>query len=73
MTKCKFRVVAVTDMGENSPKKIELAAQYDTSIPEEMRFFSTSPTGKIEIHVNNPAVISAMQVGRSFYAEFTPV
>lgn len=73
MTRCKFRVVAVTDMGENSPKKIELAAQYDTSIPVEKRFFSATPTGKVEIHVNNPAVIEAMQVGRSFYADFTPV
>jgi hypothetical protein len=46
---------------------------YDTSIPEDQRFCEATPTGSLEMVVNNPAAIEQLQLGASFYLDFTPV
>ncbi|HEX4149576.1 MAG TPA: hypothetical protein VHY20_11340, partial [Pirellulales bacterium] len=47
--------------------------QYDSSIPEDQRFYSTTPSGKFEILVNNPAVQSAWKLGSSYYLDASEV
>ncbi|MCL5994486.1 MAG: hypothetical protein M1546_00330 [Chloroflexi bacterium] len=69
--RAKFKVVAVTTRIGYS--NVELMPMYDTTLPEDQRFHSATPSGKIEMVVNNPIVIKAMTVGRDFYVDFTPV
>lgn len=49
-------------------------AQYDDSIPEDQRFATATPSARMTLTVDNPAVIEqwAGMVGRQFYLDFTP-
>jgi len=57
----------------NGTVKIRLDCQYDQSIPEDQRFFATTPSGHFEMMVNNPAVIEQLQLGKFFYLDLVPV
>lgn len=52
---------------------IILHCEYDPSIPEDQRFYDATPTGHVEMYINNPAVIEEMQLGNAYYLNFTPV
>lgn len=73
MVRAKFRVV---EHRENAwfkgQKTIVFEAVYDQSVPEDQRYASATPSGRIEMQVNNPAAIAVFELGRSFYLDFTP-
>lgn len=54
-------------------KKIRLECQYDPSIPEDQRFFASTPTGHMEMQVSNPAALEALEIGKAFYLDLVPV
>lgn len=70
--RCKFRVTSITDHG-NENKTIHLHTQYDTSVPEDQAFSKYTPSGSIDVQINNPAVVPMFTVGREFYVDLTPV
>jgi hypothetical protein len=39
---------------------------------ENKKFFSASPSGKLEIGVMNPEAAKQFEVGKSYYLDFTP-
>ena len=47
--------------------------QYDEKIPEDQRFARATPTGRLEIMVDNPPVVEYWhsQLGKQFYLDFT--
>lgn len=45
-------------------------AEYDHRLPEDQRFALATPSGSVEIHVDNPAV--SFEPGRQYYLDFTP-
>jgi len=73
--RAKMVVTSIEDFGgnEKNPKKIKLHCQYDQSIPEDQRFSESTPTGNLEMYVNNPIVLDIMKPGKSFYLDFTEV
>jgi len=78
MVRAKFRVISILEQadyrGKPSPTKVvKLACIYDTSIPEDHRFFDATPSGSIEMWVNNPMALEQLPLGKSFYVDFTPV
>jgi hypothetical protein len=46
---------------------------YDSSIPEDQRFLDATPSGHMEITVNNPAVIAEWKLGEYYYFDAVPV
>lgn len=46
-------------------------AAYDPDLPEDQRFAKATPTGSLEMLVDNPA--AQFEVGMSYYLDFTPV
>jgi len=46
---------------------------YDDKIPEDQRFQKATPSGIIELDVDNPAAINQMVIGAAYYVDFTPV
>lgn len=54
-------------------RTIVLEPQYDQSIPEDKRFCEATPSGRLEMHVTNPAAIEQLAIGKTFYLDFTPV
>ncbi len=71
-SRCKFRVVGVTDHGHDS-KTVELSTQYDKSIPEDQQFSKYTPSGNMKISVSNPALDGFFTPGREFYVDLMPV
>ena len=73
----KFMLTSHTHEGYGSNHhghEFTFTPQYDPKIPEDQRFNKASPSGKMTIQVDNPAVVEfwTTQVGRQFYLDFTP-
>jgi hypothetical protein len=65
--RAKFKVV------ENADGRIVLRPEYDHTIPEDQRFAQATPSGEIFLQVDNPSAGAALQLGKSFYIDFSPV
>lgn len=53
------------------PRTFRFNAQYDATIPEDVRYAKASPVGELRIQVDNPAV--SFTPGKSYYLDFTEV
>lgn len=68
----KFRVtkVAETHWGQ---KEVTLSAEYDQSIEEDRRFSKATPSGNIQMYIDNPPASDYLKLGDYFYVDFTAV
>lgn len=66
-TICLFRCSSVKtfEAGFAGTREYEFWAQYDTSVPEELRYSKATPSARVTITVDNPTV--DFVVGRSYY------
>lgn len=72
--RAKFTVAEVTQISTApNGRRIVLMPLYDTSIPDDRRFSDATPSGRMEMFVNNPAAIEQLPLGAKFYVDFTPV
>lgn len=73
-TRAKFRCVGytTTKWGPQADPShaYEFQAQYDPDQPEDERFAKATPTGKLTITVDNPAV--SFEPGDAYYLDITP-
>ena len=72
--RAKMTVTAVTKSAWGG-RKVEFQPQYDQSIPEDQRFQKATPSGHIEMQIDNPPVAEFFEqsLGKQFYVDFTPV
>ena len=70
--RAKFVVSGITDKGPYNPKIVTLSAQYDMSIPEDRRFQKATPWGEIQLHIDNPAAVDQLKIGKGYYVDLTP-
>ena len=70
--KMKLTEITETCWGKPGSKKLHFSAQYDTSIPEDRRFQEATPSGSIEMHVDNPIALEAFKLGDDYYVDFSP-
>lgn len=73
--RAKFTVTSIIDTQHSptySQKKIVLEPRYDKEIAEDVSFCKATPTGRLEMVIDNPAAIEAMPIGMTFYVDFTP-
>lgn len=54
-------------------KTLKFSTVYDAAIPEDQRFQKATPSGAIEMQVDNPAALAQFTLGKSYYVEFTEV
>ena len=64
--KAKMVVDSITHR-QHGNASVRLECQYDESIREDQRFYDATPSGHIEMTINNPAVIEKLQPGKAFY------
>lgn len=69
--RAKFRVSSVTDFGFT--KQVKLVAVSDDGIPENQRYHKATPSGTLEMTIDNPPASDQFAPGREFYVDFTPV
>ena len=71
--RCKMQLVEVADLAWSGSKRFRFAANYDHTIPEDVRFAKASPSGSFEIHVDNEAVFPHFTLGAYYYFDMTAV
>lgn len=71
--RAKFRCISETRsaFGAQESKTYRFQAMYDPDLPEDQRFAKATPSGTLEINVDNPA--AQFELGRTYYLDFTPV
>jgi hypothetical protein len=68
--RAKFRVNSYTQY-TGSSRKFELGAVTDDGTPENERYNKATPSGALSIQIDNPAVVDFLEVGKSYYLDFT--
>lgn len=71
--RAKMQVQAITEHFWSQGKNVKFAPQYDTSIPEDQRFSRATPSGSMELHIDNPAALAQLKNGAFYYIDIEPV
>lgn len=53
------------------PRTFRFQPMYDPSVPEDQRYAQATPSGHLQMQVDNPAV--SFTPGKDYYLDFTPV
>jgi hypothetical protein len=74
--RAKFRCISATRTAhmpdqENLPVTYRFQPMYDDSVPEDQRYARYTPSGSLEMLVDNPGV--EFELGRDYYLDFTLV
>jgi len=72
MVRCKFKLTEINQHSQSDNRKLTFEAQYDTSIPEDQRFSTATPSGKFEMYCNNPTALEQLKLGEQYYFDITP-
>lgn len=54
-------------------KTLVFTTQYDTTIPEDLRFCKATPQGEIRMVVDNPVALEQFVLGADYYFDASPV
>ena len=55
-----------------SGRILVFGAVYDDGTPENQRFSKSTPSGTIEMQVDNPSALEWFEIGKSYYVDFVP-
>lgn len=69
--RCKMRLNAVVGQTWGGVKAV-FNCEYDTNTPEDQRFQKATPSGLLELQIDNPAAIEQLVIGRAYYFDMTP-
>jgi len=72
--RAKFTVTEISSFSYSpTMKRVTLQPQYDSTIPEDQRFASATPSGTLMMTVDNPAAMAQLELGKAYYIDITPV
>lgn len=72
MVRGKFQVTNITSNYWNRDSKtIRLSAVWDDGIDENARFAKATPSGSIEIQIDNPLAAEFFELGKYVYVDFS--
>lgn len=71
--RAKFEVLSVTKYAHFGGTKVEMSPVYSND-PEHPNkaFWEATPSGKIEMQINNPSAAQQFEVGKEYYVDFSP-
>jgi hypothetical protein len=71
--RAKFRCISETSFssGPEGMKQYRFQPMYSPEVPEDQRYSKYTPSGSLEISVDNPSV--KFVVGTDYYLDFTEV
>lgn len=74
-TRGKFRLDKVTRHAQMRGETFTFYAVCNDGTPENERFHKYTPSGQVEIRIDNPTVQENFKslIGKEFYLDFTPV
>jgi hypothetical protein len=69
--RAKLHLVSETQH-EWGGKTLRFETRYDPAIPEDQRFQKATPSGHIELSIDNPSALEQFALGGNYYVDFTP-
>lgn len=73
IARCKFTVTDVT-LHAYGGRTVKLETAYDQPLSQEDRAFSNAtPTGKMEVSIQNERVFDVFKPGQKVYVDVTPI
>jgi hypothetical protein len=73
----KFKLVAKTDYGIGKPGEVTSSQVVFTPVAsgseENKTFWKYTPSGKLEMQIDNPLAVAGLRLGAEYYLEFTEV
>ncbi len=74
VVRAKFKVVSIKHVDWSpTARVIEMMAVSADEVEENQRFHQYTPSGRLEITVDNPPAAEQLKLGNSYYLDFTPV
>jgi len=72
--RAKFKLTSIRQSCYGVPhaRTLRFEAQYDGSVPEDVCFSNTTPTGHFEMECNNQAALDQFELGKNYYFDITP-
>lgn len=70
MVRAKFQVTSINQHSWGG-KVFGLTAVYDDGIEENKRFAKATPSGSMEMQIDNPPAAEFFELGKSYYLDFT--
>ena len=73
--RAKFRLIKTAQYHgpyTSGAKILTFSADYDPSIPEDQRFAKATPSGTLEMTMDNPAAVALFEPGKVYYLDFSP-
>jgi len=65
----KMHLVSITEH-EHGGNTLRFETRYDDTIPEDQRFQKATPTGYIEMQIDNPSAYAMFEIGKDYYVDF---
>lgn len=72
MVRAKFKVTKVAH-NDYSGVEVTLTPMFDNTIEEGRRFAKATPSGTIQLYIDNPPASDYLKLGSFFYVDFTEV
>lgn len=69
--RAKFVVQSITRLHGTPATNITLFPQCDNGIEENARFARYTPSGKVELTVDNPPAQEFFELGKAYYLDFS--
>ena len=70
--RAKLHLSAITERAYGR-KTLRFETRYDDSIPEDLRFEQATPSGHVELDIDNPLALEQFVLGEDYYVDFNPV
>ena len=70
--RAKFKVDSITRFAYSKGATVMFSPVYsDDPASENRAFWTATPSGRIEMAINNPASADVFELGREYYVDFT--
>lgn len=73
MVRAKFYVQSVATFGDGGGARVVLLPVYSTDPEHEnKKFWNATPSGTIDMSINNPDAVAEFVEGQEYYVDFSP-
>lgn len=76
--RCKFQIIAILPAYSNTEpssdaKRVVFETRYDNTVAEDQAFTKYTPSGRLDVIIDNPVVTDRFRVGDYVYVDITKI
>lgn len=78
IARCKFQVTNILPSYPGAPpdstaKRVRFETRYDNTVDEDKAFTKYTPSGALDVVIDNPAITDNLRVGQHVYLDIVPI